>query len=151
MPDFDAHAYARTVDIFTKAQDARKSLPSLVEQIRDSVDMLSAVQIDGMPKGSSSENPQETRLISHIGLLELMENRQREYEQIVADAERVIENMEDFGDGSGYDAAFLRYVYLQGMTQQAACKKIGYSESYYKEKNSIALVHASFAVTRLGM
>ena len=86
-----------------------------------------------------------------MGLMEMVESRRQHYERIMADAERVIENMEDFGEGNGGDAAFLRYHYMMGMSQEDACAKAGYSRSYYKEKNSLALVHASYAVMRLGL
>ena len=72
-------------------------------------------------------------------------------EQLIFDAERVIESMEDFGEGDGGDAAYLRYYYLMGMTQAKAAEKAGYSYNYRKEKATIALVHASFAVERMGL
>lgn len=151
MPEFDADSYARTVDLFISAKEARESLPSLVSQIADSVDLLSSVKLDGMPHGNSAENPQEAKIIAHMGLMELMGQRKERYEQLLFDCERVIQNMEDFGEGNGSDAAFLRYCYMQGMTQQDACERAGHARSYYKEKNSIALVHASYALKRLGL
>lgn len=151
MPDFDAALYARTVDLFTSAKEARAALPSLIAQIRDSVDLMGAVKLDGMPRGTSSGNPQEEKIVAHIGLMDLMERRKARYEQLLCDCERVIQNMEDFGDGNGTDAAYLRYCYLQGMTQEKACQKSGHARSYYREKNSIALIHASYAVKRLGL
>ena len=151
MPDFNADAYSRTVDLFTGARNARVSLPSLKMQLSDCTSMIGSPRIDGMPKPKNPGNVTEAKIIGNMGALSLMERRIDEYQRLIFDAERVIESMEQFGEGDGGDAAFLRYYYLMGMTQAEAARRAGYSENYRKEKASIALVHASFAVERLGI
>ena len=104
-----------------------------------------------MPRAKNPGNVTEAKIIGNIGAASLMEQRIERYQQLIFDAERVIESMEDFGEGDGGDAAYLRYYYLMGMTQAKAAEKAGYSYNYRKEKATIALVHASFAVERMGL
>ena len=151
MPNFDTMAYSRALRIFTMARNARISLPSLIAQRDECADLIGSPKLDGMPKPKNPGNVNEAKIIGNIGAISLMERRIEEYQQHIFDAERIIENMEEFGEGDGGDAAFLRYYYLMGKTQAEAADLAGFSYNYRKEKASIALVHASFAVERMGL
>ena len=137
--------------MFNAARNARVSLPALKEQLDDCCDMIGSPRLDGMPKGKGGANVMEDKIIGNMGAISLMERRISEYQRMIFDAERVIESMEQFGEGDGGDAAYLRYYYLMGKTQAEAAKKAGYAHSYRKEKASVALIHASFAVERMGL
>lgn len=148
MVEFDAEAYNATVNLFKMALTVRRSLPSLVAQIRDSADMLGSPAPDGMPKGKGGENKTEQRMVRHADLMARMHAKQREYERIAADCEAVVEDMEGRFDDN---AAFLRYRFMQGKSQAKAADACGYVSDYGKEKEEIALVHAAKSVRALGL
>ena len=148
MVEFDAEAYSAATNLFKAAQMVRKSLPSIVAQIADSVDMLGAQPLDGMPHGKTNENGVERYMVAHVGLMESLYAKRDEYRRIQADCEAVVEAMEDDCDDNG---AFLRYHFMQGMTQGEAAQRCGYVRDYGKEKSEIAIVHAAKHVRKLGL
>lgn len=148
---FDAPAYEAAESLFTRAYQARKSLKSLIDQISDSCEMLGSPMGDGMPRQRGGENAVENRMVEHADLMQRLTAKRDEYKRVLEDCERVIDDMLEHGEGDGGDASFLRYRFMQGLSQAKAAKKSGYSESHGKEKGEIALVHASAAVRRLGL
>lgn len=148
MVEFDAEAYSAATNLFKAAHMVRKSLPSIVAQIADSVDMLGMRPLDGMPRQKTNDNGVERHMVEHVELLERLYAKRDEYRRVANDCESVIEAMEDDCDDNG---AFLRYHFMQGMTQGEAAQRCGYVRDYGKEKSEIALVHASKYVRRLGL
>lgn len=148
MVEFDAEAYNAASNLFRAAQTVRRALPSIIAQIADSVDMLGAQPLDGMPRGKTNENGAERYMVAHVGLMESLYAKRDEYRRIQADCEAVVEAMEDDCDDNG---AFLRYHFMQGRTQGDAAVLCGYVRDYGKEKSEIAVVHAAKYVRRLGL
>jgi len=148
MAEFDAEAYNAASNMFRLAQTVRRSLPSLIAQIADSVDMLGSKPPDGMPHGKTNENGIENQMIAHVELMDRLTAKRDEYRRINADCEAVVEAMEDDCDDNG---AFLRYCFMQGKTQGDAAVLCGYVRDYGKEKSEIAIVHASRYVRILGL
>ena len=148
MTEFDAEAYNAASNLFRMAQMVRKSLPSIIAQIADSVDMLGAKPLDGMPRSRTGENGVENFMVNHVELLEKLSARRDEYRRVQTDCEAVVESMEDECDDN---AAFLRYHFMQGMTQGDAATRCGYVRDYGKEKSEIAIVHAARHVRKLGL
>ena len=148
MVEFDAEAYNAASNLFRSAQMVRKSLPSIIAQISDSVDMLGSKPLDGMPRSSGNENGVERFMVEHVDLLDRLHAKRDEYRRIQTDCERVVESMEDDCDDNG---AFLRYHFMQGMTQGEAAQRCGYVRDYGKEKSEIAIVHAAKHVRKLGL
>ena len=148
MVEFDAEAYNAATNLFKMALTVRKSLPSLIAQIRDSADMLGSPAPDGMPKAKGGDNRTEQRMVKHADLMARMHAKQREYEAVVSDCEAVVEDMEARFDDN---AAFLRHRFMQGMSQAKAADACGYVSDYGKEKEEIALVHAAKSVRALGL
>ena len=143
MVEFDAEAYNAASNLFRSAQMVRKSLPSLIAQIADSCDMLGSKPLDGMPRGSG-DNGVERFMVEHVDLLDRLHAKRDEYRRIQTDCE----SMEDECDDNG---AFLRYHFMQGMTQGEAAQRCGYVRDYGKEKSEIAIVHAAKHVRKLGL
>lgn len=138
-------------NLFEKARKIRLSLPSLINQIADTVDMLGTARIDGMPKGSSSGNPMEERYLKRIETVRKMEDKRDGFRSVLDDCERIIENMELHNECYASDAAFLRCYYLSGMSERKTAQELYFSPHYAHEKKEVALVHASHAARRLGM
>ena len=151
MVEFDAVAYSSAVALFEFARNARKSLPSVIAQIADSVDMLRSPSFDGMPKSQSDGDALERHAIEHIDLMAQLEQSRREYEDVIARCEQAIMEMERSGECADNDGAVLRCYYLQGMSEKATAKKCGYAVSSIYNKREIALVHIAPAVRRLGL
>ena len=151
MRDFDPAAYQSGKNLFEKARKIRLSLPSLINQIADTVDMLGTARIDGMPKGSSSGNPMEERYLKRIETVRKMEDKRDGFRSVLDDCERIIENMELHNECYASDAAFLRSYYLCGKSEVKAAKEAFIAASYAHEKKEVALVHASHAARRLGI
>ena len=151
MRDFDTAAYQSVKNLFETARKIRLSLPSLINQIADTVDMLGTARIDGMPKGSASGNPMEERYLKRIETVRRMEDKRDDFRSVLDDCEQIIANMELHNDCYASDAAFLRLHYLCGMSERKTAKECGYSEKYGHEKKEVALVHASHAARRLGI
>ena len=148
MVEFDAEAYNAVSNLFRSAAMVRKSLPSIIAQIADSSDMLGARPLDGMPRQRTGANGVESFMVGHVELMEKLHSKRDEYRRIQTDCEAVVESMEDDCDDNG---AFLRYHFMQGMTQGDAAQRCGYVRDYGKEKSEIALVHASKHMRRLGL
>lgn len=148
MSEFDAEAYNAASNLFRMAQMVRKSLPSIIAQIADSVDMLGAKPLDGMPRSRTGVNGVEDFMVNHVELLDKLSVRRDEYRRVQTDCESVVESMEDECDDN---AAFLRYHFMQGMTQGDAAQRCGYVRDYGKEKSEIAIVHAAKHVRKLGL
>jgi len=148
MVEFDAEAYNAASNMFEMAKTIRRSLPALVEQIADSYSVLGSPAPDGMPKAKGGGNATEDRMVRHSDLMMRMEAKRDEYRQVVDDCESVVEDMESRFDDN---AAFLRYHFMQGMSQAKAAKRCGYVKEYGKEKAEIALVHAARSMRSLGL
>lgn len=148
MVEFDAEAYNAASNLFRSAAMVRRSLPSLVDQIADSVDMLGLKPPDGMPRQKTNDNAVERAMVEHVMLVDKLRDRRDEYRRIQADCESVVEAMEDDCDDNG---AFLRYHFMQGMTQADAAQRCGYVRDYGKEKSEIAIVHAAKYMRKLGL
>lgn len=148
MTEFDAEAYNAASNLFRMAQMVRKSLPSIIAQIADSVDMLGSKPLDGMPRSRTGVNGVEDFMVNHVELLDKLSARRDEYRRVQTDCESVVESMEDECDDN---AAFLRYHFMQGMTQGDAAQRCGYVRDYGKEKSEIAIVHAAKHVRKLGL
>lgn len=148
MVEFDAEAYNAASNLFRSAAMVRKSLPSIISQIADSVDMLGMRPPDGMPRQRSGANGVEDRMIDRVDLVEKLHAKRDEYRRIQSDCEAVVEAMEDDCDDNG---AFLRYHFMQGMTQGEAAQRCGYVRDYGKEKSEIAIVHAAKYMRKLGL
>ena len=148
MTEFDAEAYNAASNLFRMAQMVRKSLPSIIAQIADSVDMLGAKPLDGMPRKPTGANGVENFMVNRVELLDNLAARRDEYRRVQTDCESVVESMEDECDDN---AAFLRYHFMQGMTQGDAAQRCGYVRDYGKEKSEIAIVHAAKHVRKLGL
>lgn len=148
MPGFDPEAYNAAYNLFKAALMVRRALPSLVRQIADSCDMLGMKPMDGMPRARTNANGVEDFMVNHVQLMDDLIARREEYRRVQADAEAVVEAMEDEFDDNG---AFLRYHFMQGMTQGDAAQRCGYVRDYGKEKSEIAIVHASRHMRRLGL
>lgn len=148
MVEFDAEAYNAASNLFRSAAMVRRSLPSLVDQIADSVDMLGLKPPDGMPRQKTNDNAVERAMVEHVMLVNKLRDRRDEYRRIQADCESVVEAMEDDCDDNG---AFLRYHFMQGMTQADAAQRCGYVRDYGKEKSEIAIVHAAKYMRKLGL
>lgn len=148
MAEFDPEAYNAASNLFRAALMVRKALPSLIAQIADSMDMLGAKPADGMPRAKTNVNGVEQFMVNHVQLMDDLVARRDEYRRVQADAEAVVEAMEDEFDDNG---AFLRYHFMQGMTQADAAQRCGYVRDYGKEKSEIAIVHASRHMRSLGL
>ena len=148
MVEFDAEAYNAALNLFKMASMVRKSLPSLISQIADSANMLGSPAPDGMPKQKSGDNKTEQRMVEHADLMARMKAKRDEYRELVSDCEAVVEDMEDRCDDN---AAFLRYHFMQGLTQAEAAQRCGYVREYGKEKAEIAIVHAARSMRSLGL
>ena len=90
MTEFDAEAYNAASNLFRMAQMVRKSLPSIIAQIADSVDMLGAKPLDGMPRSRTGENGVENFMVNHVELLEKLSARRDEYRRVQTDCEAVV-------------------------------------------------------------
>jgi hypothetical protein len=148
MVEFDAEAYNAASNLFKSAAMVRRSLPSIIDQIADSTDMLGIKPPDGMPRQKHGENHAERHMVEHVDLMDRLNSKRDEYRRIQSDCEAVVETMEDDCDDNG---AFLRYHFMQGMTQGEAAQRCGYVRDYGKEKSEIAIVHAAKYVRKLGL
>ena len=158
MSEFDEVAYDAAHSLFNEAKRIRKSLPSLIDQVRDSIDLLTAADIAG-DKVSGGGNGTEERMINaierHGDLLAKLHDDEAHYREVARKCEEAIADMESHLEGDALDSALLRYYYMQDMTVPKLVKKIKhdghyYSEQWLYEKKDIALVRVSAAVRRLG-
>jgi len=149
--EFDAVAYSSAVALFEYARNARKSLPSIVSQIADSLDMLKSPNLDGMPRQQSDGDELERLAIEHMELMRQLEASKDEYKDVISKCEDAIMDMERHCECADKDGAVLRCYYLQGMSEKATAKKCGYAVSSIYNKREIALVHIAPAIRRLGL
>lgn len=159
MVEFDEIAYNAAHELFSEAKRVRRSLPSLIDQVNDALDLLTAAKLAG-DRVSGSGNAQEQRTVDaidkHDELLAKLHDDETRYREIARRCEAAIADMESHLEGDSLDSSMLRYYYMQDMTvpsiQGRLSKREGkpYSEQWLYEKKDIALVRVSSAVRRLG-
>ena len=159
MLEFDEVAYNAAHALFSEAKRIRKSMPSLIDQVNDSLDLLTAAKLagDGV---SASGNGQEQRVIDaidrHDELLSKLHDDEARYREVARMCESAIADMEAHIEGDSLDSNMLRYYYMQDMNVPSIQRKLKrcegkpYSEQWLYEKKDIALVRVSSAVRRLG-
>ena len=133
MVEFDEVAYNAASNLFHEARRIRRSLPSLIAQVSDALDMLQAQSYDERTSGGG-DNRVERKTI------------------------KAIADMESHLEGDALDSSMLRYYYMQDMSIPAVSRTIRkadnggsyYSEAWLYEKKDIALVRVAAAVRRLG-
>lgn len=158
MSDFDQVAYDAAYDLFHSAKRIRHSIPSLVQQIADSVSLLGAQRYDGPNVTGGGENGTEQAMVNavaaHSELMAMLEERRKQYVETITRCERAVDDMEEHGEGDALDSAILRYYYMQDMdvpeaTRELAKQSMNYTASWLYQKKEIALVRVSSAVRRL--
>ena len=158
MAEFDEVAYDAASHLFHEAKRIRHSLPSLIAQIGDTVDMLGAQRYD-LPNVQDGGNHVEQAIVDGIGARESLEEQLAEtrghYRKVVSWCEAAILDMERNLEGDWLDSAVLRYFYMQDMDVPSVVKKLKkddeayYTESWIYQKKEIALVRVAGAVRRL--
>lgn len=159
MLEFDEIAYNAAHALFGEAKRVRRSLPSLIDQVNDVLDLLTAAKLAG-ERTSGGGNAQEQRTVDaidrHDELLSKLHDDEARYRELARRCESAIADMESHLEGDPLDSSMLRYYYMQDMTvpemQTRLAKHDGkpYSEQWLYEKKDIALVRVSSAVRRLG-
>lgn len=158
MSEFDQTAYEAACELFHSAKRIRKAIPSLVAQISDSANMLSAQKYDGANVSGGGENAVEQALINaiaeHSELMDRLKDTQRGYSETLTRCEAAISDMEAHGEGDFLDSAMLRYYYMQDMDVPEVVKELEgqgmyYTASWLYQKKEIALVRVAAAVRRL--
>ena len=157
MAEFDEVAYDAACHLFHEAKRVRGSLPSLIAQVADTVDMLGAQRYDA-PNVTDGGNHVEQAMVDSIGARESLEAKLAEsrehYRKVASDCESAILDMEQHVEGDWLDSSVLRYYYMQDMDVQQVAAKLKedgtpYTESWLYQKKEIALVRVSAAVRRL--
>ena len=157
MAEFDEVAYNAACNLFHEAKRIRHSLPSLIAQVSDAVDMLGAQRYDA-PNVTDGGNHVEQAMVDNIGARESLEAKLEEsrghYRKVVEDCESAILDMERHVEGDWLDSSVLRYFYMQDMDVPQMTRKLKdegahYTESWLYQKKEIALVRVSAAVRRL--
>lgn len=161
MVEFDEVAYNAASNLFHEARRIRRSLPSLIAQVSDALDMLQAQSYDERTSGGG-DNRVERKTIQAIAdndaLLEKLHADQEHYREVALMCETAIADMESHLEGDALDSNMLRYYYMQDMSIPAVSRTIRkadnggsyYSEAWLYEKKDIALVRVAAAVRRLG-
>lgn len=158
MAEFDEIAYDAAHTLFNEAKRIRRSLPSLIDQVNDSLDLLTAANVAG-DKVTGGGNGTEERTIDaiekHGDLLAKLHDDEAHYRDVARKCESAIADMESHLEGDALDSALLRYYYMQDMSVPKLMGKVKhegryYSEQWLYEKKDIALVRVSAAVRRLG-
>ena len=159
MPEFDEVAYGAAHALFNEAKRIRKSLPSLIDQVNDALDLLGAAKMAGDKVSGGGGNGTEQRMLDaiarHDELLSKLHDDEAHYREVARRCEAAIADMEAHLEGDALDSALLRYYYMQDMTVPKLSEKVKhdghyYSEQWLYEKKDIALVRVSAAVRRLG-
>lgn len=160
MAEFDEIAYDAAHTLFCEAKRIRKSLPSLIDQVNDSLDLLTAAKIAGDRVSGGGGNGYERRVVDtiekHDELLARLHDDEARYREVARKCEAAIADMESHIEGDFLDSSMLRYYYMQDMTVPAIQRKLNkrdgkpYSEQWLYEKKDIALVRVAAAVRRLG-
>lgn len=159
MSEFDQVAYEAACELFHSAKRIRNAIPSLVQQIADSVDMLGAQRYDSDRVSGGGGNRVEQAMVdsvaAHEALMARLEERRSQYVETIMKCEAAVSDMEDHGEGDALDSAILRYYYMQDMDVPEAVRELerqsmNYTASWLYQKKEIALVRVAAAVRRLG-
>lgn len=159
MAEFDEIAYGAAHDLFNEAKRIRGSLPSLIAQVDDALDLLGAARADAERVAGGGGNAQELRVIEAIersdALLSKLREDRAHYREVAARCETAVADMERHLEGDALDSSMLRYYYMQDMSVPSIARRMRedgapYSEQWLYEKKDIALVRVSAAVRRLG-
>ena len=157
MAEFDEVAYEAASNLFHEAKRVRHSLPSLIAQVKDTVDMLGAQRYDST-RVTDGGNHVEQAMLDSIGERESLEAKLEEsrghYRKVEADCEAAILDMERHIEGDWLDSAVLRYYYMQDLDVPQMARKLEregtpYTESWLYQKKEIALVRVAASVRRL--
>lgn len=157
MAEFDEVAFDAACQLFQEAKRIRNSLPSLIAQVNDTVDMLGAQRYDS-PNVSDGCNRVEEAMVDNVSARESLEARlaesRRHYREVASMCEAAILDMERHVEGDWLDSAMLRYYYMQDMGVPKVKKALDkqdamYAESWLYQKKEIALVRVAAAVRRL--
>ncbi len=160
MAEFDEVAYDAASNLFNEAKRIRKSLPSLIAQVNDSLDLVKSANLAGDRVSGGGGNGAEERTIDaieqHDELLSQLHEDEARYRGVQRRCEASIADMESHLEGDALDSCMLRYYYMQDMSVPSIAKKLKkddgmpYSEQWLYEKKDIALVRVAAAVRRLG-
>ena len=160
MAEFDEVAYGAAHALFNEAKRIRRSLPSLIDQLNDSLDLIKSANIADEKVSGGGGNKAEQEIIEAIErndeLLRKLDDDKAHYREVERRCETAISDMESHLEGDFLDSSMLRYYYMQDMTVPAIQRRLEthhgkpYSEQWLYEKKDIALVRVSSAVRRLG-
>lgn len=158
MAEFDEIAYDAAHSLFNEAKRIRRSLPSLIDQVNDSYNLVKAAKLAGdrvQGGGNDMEEVTIDAIARHDELIAKLQFDSVHYRDVARMCETAIADMESHLEGDALDSALLRYYYMQDMSVPKLMKRVKhdgfyYSEQWLYEKKDIALVRVSAAVRRLG-